>query len=88
MTTTDPENASRLKRVALLSQDDVERIERSLTAGEPGPGFGFVEPPPPYEPGPRRKLPSWAEHLRDLRPLKLLMVPDNDRGEVPSLDNP
>lgn len=34
--------------------------------------FGFVEPPPPYYPGPRRKLPGWAKHLRHLRPLQLV----------------
>lgn len=71
MTTTDPENTGR-KRLALLAQQDGERIERGLTAGEPGPGFGFVEPAPPYEPGPRRTLPTWAKHLSDLRHLTLV----------------
>lgn len=54
--------------VALLAQEDDEgRIE------QPGPGFiGFIEPPPAYQPGPRRTLPAWAKHLRDLRPLKLV----------------
>lgn len=71
---TDPAKAERRKRLALLSQEDVQRIEHGLTASEPGPlptWFGIVEPTPPYHPGPRRKLPAWAKHLRDLRPLKL-----------------
>lgn len=70
MTTTDREKGR--KALELVTPEDVERIERGLTACEPGPGFGFVEPPPPYQPGPRRKLPSWATHLRHLRPLELV----------------
>lgn len=70
---TDPANAGRRKRLTLLSQDDGERIERGRTAGEPGPLLaGLVDDPPPYHPGPRRKLPSWAAHLRDLRHLTLV----------------
>lgn len=42
--------------------------ERGLPPG----CVGFVEPPPPYQPGPRRRLPAWAKHLRDLRHLKLV----------------
>ncbi len=74
MTTTAPEKAARRKPLALLTADEVEWIEHGLTASEPAlaGGFGFVEPPPPYHPGPRRKLPAWAKHLRDLRPLKLV----------------
>lgn len=70
MTTTDREKGR--KDLELVTPEDVERIERDFTAGEPGPGFGFVEPPPPYHPGPRRKLPAWAKHLRSLRHLGLV----------------
>lgn len=61
-------------RLTPLAQEGGERIERGFTA-EPGPlppGFGIVEPPPPYQPEPRRKMPTWAAHLRDLRPLRLV----------------
>lgn len=55
------------ERVGPLAPDDGERIE------EQRPHFiGFIEPAPPYHPGPRRKLPAWAAHLRDLRHLKLV----------------
>lgn len=73
--TTDSENTGRREGLSLLADEDRERIAHGLTACEPGPlptGFGFVEPPPPYQPGPRRKLPAWAKHLRHLRPLKLV----------------
>lgn len=70
--TTDPKSADRRPRLSLLAQEDVARIERGLTAGESGSLLtGLVEDPPPYDPGARKKLPSWAKHLRDLRPLKL-----------------
>lgn len=65
MITTDHEKAERRMHLTPLAQSG-EQIEG------PGPGFGFIEPPPPYHPGPRRKLPTWAKHLRDLRPLKLV----------------
>lgn len=73
MNTTDPHNADRRTRLTLLSQEDGERIEHGLTAGEPGSlPTGFVEDPPQYQAGSRRKMPGWAKHLRDLRPLKLV----------------
>jgi hypothetical protein len=39
------------------------------TSQPPHTGFGFVEPAPPYDPGPRQKLPK---HLRHLWPLRLV----------------
>lgn len=64
MTTTE---AGGPKRLSLRALEDGERIEPQRPHS-----IGFIEPAPPYHPGPRRKLPSWAKHLRDLRLLRLI----------------
>lgn len=65
MTTTDPAKAKHRNRLALHAEDG-ELIDQE------SPPFAIVEPPPPYHPGLRRKLPSWAKHLRDLRGPRLV----------------
>ncbi|MDP3939606.1 MAG: hypothetical protein Q8R92_15915 [Deltaproteobacteria bacterium] len=49
------------------------RLDDMLAACKRGPSFiGLVGAAPPYDPGPRKKLPGWAKHLHHLRPLKLV----------------
>ncbi|MGH8542109.1 MAG: hypothetical protein ACREX3_00340 [Gammaproteobacteria bacterium] len=65
-------DSERPRYLSLLPPEN-DRAEPSDDALIEPPGFGTFCPGPPYDPGPRRRLPRWARGLvDDLCPLKLV----------------